>query len=567
MKFDAQLEAILDAATPGERTCRDCSKTFLFSQEDLDLIKKIRVTPPVLCPDCKRQRRLAYLNYSSLYKRTCDAPGHGEPIISAIPPGTRHPVYDYDYWNSYVWEPLSYGEEYRGGSFWEQFLSLHSRVPQIALTRHPGSVGSEYTLYGYNFKNCYFTFGGKTSENVHYSNWPADSKDSLDLLVGKNAELCANSVYIHDSHAVTWSYFSRNCVDSDFLYDCRNVSNSFGCVNLRNKQYCWFNEQLTKEEYEKRRKEVDLGDRGVLKEYIERFWTFVKQHPVRAVLIEKSENVTGNFIINCKNGIELYRAFDSENVRYADLPMALRDSMNVAVSSKGEQLYEVSGVATGSSRVKFSYQSRGCFDSEFLANCRNVSYCFGCVGLENKKYCILNVQYTEEEYFKKVDEIKTAMLERGEYGEFFPLPETPYAYNGTFANIVFPLTKEEAESKEVFWYEEPAQQLGSLSLLEIDDLPKKTSEIGDDILTKAIRGTTGRAFRLIKPELDMYHARNWSLPEKHPEARMVERFKYLNNFRLTKAQCVSCHKETDSMYSPEAGFIIYCEECFTAKVV
>jgi hypothetical protein len=33
---------------------------------------------------------------------------------------------------------------------------------------------------------------------------------------------------------------------------------------------------------------------------------------------------------------------------------------------------------------------------------QNVSHLFGCIGLRNQQYCILNKQYTKEEYEKTV---------------------------------------------------------------------------------------------------------------------------------------------------------------------
>jgi hypothetical protein len=35
----------------------------------------------------------------------------------------------------------------------------------------------------------------------------------------------------------------------------------------------------------------------------------------------------------------------------------------------------------------------------------NRSYCLGCVGLRNKSFCILNKQYTQEEWFELANKI------------------------------------------------------------------------------------------------------------------------------------------------------------------
>jgi hypothetical protein len=72
--------------------------------------------------------------------------------------------------------------------------------------------------------------------------------------------------------------------------------------------------------------------------------------------------------------------------------------------------------------------------------------CFGCVGLRNKQYCILNKQYSQEEYANTVAAIIARMQQDGEWGEFFPSPMSPFSYTETVAQERYPLTKEEALS-------------------------------------------------------------------------------------------------------------------------
>ena len=90
------------------------------------------------------------------------------------------------------------------------------------------------------------------------------------------------------------------------------------------------------------------------------------------------------------------------------------------------------------------------FYSENLENC---SYCFGCIALKRKEYCILNKQYTQEEYEELVPKIIQNMQKErpamnrseatGSWGEFFPIEFAPYSYNETVAQEYFPLSKEE----------------------------------------------------------------------------------------------------------------------------
>ena len=80
------------------KTCQNCKKDFTIEAEDFSFYEKIKVPPPTFCPECRLQRRLAWRNERSLYKRKCDAPGHEETIITMYPPELAIKVYDQKYW-------------------------------------------------------------------------------------------------------------------------------------------------------------------------------------------------------------------------------------------------------------------------------------------------------------------------------------------------------------------------------------------------------------------------------------------------------------------------------------
>ncbi len=101
---------------------------------------------------------------------------------------------------------------------------------------------------------------------------------------------------------------------------------------------------------------------------------------------------------------------------------------------------------------------------------------FGCIGLRNKEYCILNKQYSKEEYLLMVEKIKKHMDEMPytdkqgliyKYGEFFPSEISLFAYNETFAQSYFPLTKEQIE-KQGFRFKEREQNSYSTTIKATD---------------------------------------------------------------------------------------------------
>ena len=72
--------------------------------------------------------------------------------------------------------------------------------------------------------------------------------------------------------------------------------------------------------------------------------------------------------------------------------------------------------------------TNNCRYSSYMDSCEGCQYCFGCVGLRKKQYCVLNKQYTKEEYESLVEKIKGNMKERGEWGNFFPLSSAYCGY-------------------------------------------------------------------------------------------------------------------------------------------
>lgn len=86
------------------------------------------------------------------------------------------------------------------------------------------------------------------------------------------------------------------------------------------------------------------------------------------------------YILNSKNVLDSYMCYSSDN------SYKLIDCENCYKS------YFCSNVKNSN-------------NSYFLSNCNNCSFCFDCDDLENKKYCINNKQYSEEEYKKKVKNI------------------------------------------------------------------------------------------------------------------------------------------------------------------
>ena len=386
-------------------------------------------------------------------------------------------------------------------------------------------------------------------------------------MVQRFCERCLEVILSRNLNSCAFCYFSKDCINSKFLFDCRNCQDCFGCVNLHNKKYCFFNEQLSKEGYEEKIKSLQLDSRENLKKIKNKFWDFVKENPVRASQNVNAVNSTGVLITNSRNCHDVTLCENGENERYADMTMNMRDSMDVYAAGNSEMLYETSAVGAHCSNVKFSFGSKHIIDSEFLINCHNCQNCFACIGLENKNYYIFNKQYEPEEYFKELDKIKSSLFKKGEYGELFSVKFSPFAYNSSEADLSYPLNQEEIEKLESFYQPEVDIDTQGLEAIKVKDLPDSINDVTDEILNKAIVcEETGRPFRIIKSELEFYRRFRLPLPVTHPLVRMKNTFVYLGNNMAYRGTCAKCGIELVTIYKENENWMLYCEKCYKKEV-
>ena len=193
------------------------------------------------------------------------------------------------------------------------------------------------------------------------------------------------------------------------------------------------------------------------------------------------------------------------------------------------------------------------------------------MGLDNKKFCILNRQYTEEEYWLKVDEIKTAMFARGEYGEFFPPEHLPFPYR--IAMVTNYNGFRDFETVAKYGYDVAPvlgeREEGRGDILAAESLPDDIQDVTDEILEKIIFDqANNKHFRFIRPELEFYRRYRIPLPREHPSIRMQ---KWRNHFNLRlqffRRSCPICEAEFETTYLPDFQGTVYCESCYQKQLV
>ncbi len=567
------------------RTCAKCKDRFTIDPEDFDFYANINVPPPTWCPECRNQRRMAWREERVLYRGTCAL--CGKAIVTIHAPGGPFTIYCRECYKSDKWDATSYGRDYDFNKpFFKQYRELLEAVPRPALTGQ-NLINSPFTHGCLNVKNCYYLFWSYFSENSGNCYGLLLSKNAYDCYLVDNSDSVYESLHCNRMYKVRFGYFSDECLDSAFLYNCLGCSDCFGCVNLRKQKYCIFNEKCSKEEYLAKIKEWDLGSYKKMQEAKEKFRALYFAVPHRFAHVISSEDVSGDIIRDTKDCKNCFVALDGvQHCKYLYAGgLNLKDSMDVSAGGDtSELLYEVYGVTGQASRCFFSIGGGNCRDTWYSDWADNSSNVFGCVSLRNKRYCILNKQYSQQEYEALVPKIKQHMDEmpyidkKGrvyKFGEFFPTELSAYAYNESFAFTWYPrtLTKDEVLAEGWRW-QEPVARSYEITI-KPENLPDHICDAADSICNETIgclhAGTCNElcttAFRISPEELAFYRAMNVALPRLCPNCRHTERLQWRNRFHLWKRQCMNapCTNTFETTFAPEQPEVVYCDRCYKEK--
>ncbi len=578
--------------------CQNCKQDFIIEPEDFKFYEKIKVPPPTWCAECRLIRRMVWRNERSLYKRKCDL--CKKDIFSMYPARTPFPVYCHDCWWGDGWDPLSYGRDYDWNkSFFDQFNKLYNSVPKVSLIHYPPNENVTYSNMVRGGKNIYLSYsisalGSAGCENIFYSYSVDSCRNCFDCSILQKSENCYANIEGFQNYNSPFLKRTHDCMDSAFLFDCVNCRNCFMSSNLRNGRYVFKNQQLTKESYEKKMKNVDFGSHRNLEGFKNEFSDLIENSIHKFANTAKVINCTGDDIFNSKNTEKCFNVRDMINCKYIIRAFDMKDSMDIFVNGGGELNYEA--ISAGHNSFKFLFSMFGYSDSKDISYSGGTSNCsnlFGCISLRKKQYCILNKQYSQEEYKDLIPKIIKHMNDMPykdrlghiyKYGDFFPSEFSPWSYNETVAQEFFPKNAEKAAEFGYNWETKEKKHLQATVIPET--LPDHINDVDDSILKEIIgcmhkgkcHEQCTNVFKVVRAELDFYRKMNLPLPRLCPNCRHYERLKQRNPLKLWHRSCMcdkinhpahsntQCSNKFETPYDPDRPEKVYCEQCYQMEI-
>jgi hypothetical protein len=573
--YDAAVKKILDELKPGERMCALLGTKWRMDEKEIEMYRKYNVPPSKYAPETRMKLLSSHIVvFDMWYNRHAETTPRqgfegqaGKPMISVIHPATGIRVVSDEEW--FVSDFISDGLDLNSSRpFFDQLRELSVRVPRSANCNYIKPENS-LAFISRGDRNSYFVLAC-SSENTFYSMNANHVEESSEIVWSENIFRSYNVLHSRNISNCMFARESIDCMHSDFIFDCRNCEYCFGATNKRNKKYLWFNECISESEWMKRRAEVDLSSYSVRVEFEKLFHELIS----RAVWPENwnvhCEDVSGEYVVNSvrvHNGFYIYNG--SHDLDWVEIGYGAPSNdcyMCSAIVGSSDCYYGVGNVKSAWNLFSLSIVDK-CVRCEFCNSCTECENCFGCIGLRHKKFCILNKQYGEEEYWRKLDDIKCAMLERDEYGDT-PLPTnlSTQHWSGCGAYVLHGSTKEEmvklgmpdveidADGAEGFARE-------GLQTHSLDELPDRAEN--SMVNTAYFDPVLRRRFSYLAPEINFYKKLGISAPRSHPTRRLTELLIELNIYVFENQVCAKCSKPIRvGKNRSYHNRVVYCKSCY-----
>lgn len=430
-----------------------------------------------------------------------------------------------DYGRDFVWDR----------DFFVQLQELSSTVPCPSVLHIGNNENCDFCETAVHAKDAYLssivTHG---SEKVLYSDvvreWCRNVLNSC--YVQYNSENIYCCLGIETSYQIFYSRFINNSNNIWFSTNLIGCSECLFCNGLENKKFCIENRELEESEYRKQKSEILAKKSHFLSWYknlINIKWTNYNSTNVSGSNIIESENVENGFVVmrmkNARNVLLWWGIEVANNIYDHFLWGVIKDNIVWVTNCGGwsEHIY-VSANIGFSNNIYYSIGLDSC------------SFCLWCVSLKNKQYCILNKQYTKEDWYTKVEEIFQGMEKNGTFGEFFPGYINPFYFNDTFGGLLSKnITENDAVQRGYLWRKEnekadiPAwlRQIGTRDLDTFQGFDQEGNwNIDASIVDSVIIDDRQDYYRIMPLELSFLQKYGLPIPEIHWTERRKLHFSF-----------------------------------------
>jgi len=390
-------------------------------------------------------------------------------------------------------------------------------------------------------KNSYLSIVVVESQNIWYSYSTFNSNDIYNSILVENSQKTYQSRCISTSSNV---FYSSSIINSKDIWLSSNLigcSNCIRCNNLTNQKYYIDNIAVDKPQYDDELRKIKENTYNTLLNYY-------TNNVLNISGMNVGENIQWRFNMICNDVENCFMNNHLQKARNVILCNATETIENCRDCTsiwwlQSDNIYASMGVGHNSHHVYCSVEcSPNCSNIYYSYLMDSCSYCLGCIGLKNKSFCILNKQYTKEEWFEKVNEIFAQMDKDWTLWKFFPWSMNPFYFNDTVAYLIDDsFTKEEVEKE---WYlrrdEEIKVDIPAWAEIiyshkvegqkSIDDFQWFDSDwnrqINPEILKKVIKDDKWNYYRIVPMELEFLQKHWLPLPEIHWSERIKLGFKF-----------------------------------------
>ncbi|MBI5152806.1 hypothetical protein HZA39_04685 [Candidatus Peregrinibacteria bacterium] len=223
--------------------CKDCVDSTLLRHSELcyECVDSEKLYNCDFCTDCQNSRDLSYC-YDVKTSHDC--------VFCVGLRNAEYHIFNKKYSKEeYEKKLIELNLKNPSQKLFEQWEDIKCKVPRQFMvgTHNENATGN----YLFHCKNTVESFNCEECEDCAYAAQVMHAKDCQDLNYMEFAELCYNSIGYWRNYQV---WFSNTCGDCKFVqYSefCANSKYLFGCISLKNQEYCIFNKKYSKEEYEK----------------------------------------------------------------------------------------------------------------------------------------------------------------------------------------------------------------------------------------------------------------------------------------------------------------------------